>query len=125
MILMTESASPFSINSSMHFSPSILLCKWVVIRSSKLCFIPFTCSSYSSLCTTSKIALMFPERFSFCFSSATKLLMPALMASDLPENPIDFWRLSISLRISSVSEIETIGMSRLLLRNIKILTKCY
>ena len=45
--------------------------------------------------------------------------------SFVAENPIDFWRLSISLRISSVSEIETIGMTRLLLRNIKILTKCY
>jgi len=33
--------------------------------------------------------------------------------------------LSISLRSSSVSEIETIGMTGLLLRNIKILTKCY
>jgi len=29
------------------------------------------------------------------------------------------------LRISSVREIDTIGMTRLLLRNIKILTKCY
>ena len=46
----------------------------------------------------------------FCFSSERKFRIPALIASDLPEKPIDFFNLSISARISSFNEIDTIGM---------------
>ena len=106
----TLSASPSITNNSMHFFPSILLCKCVVIRSSKLCFIPDTTWSNSSLWTTKSIAWMFPANSDFCFYSETKVLIPALIASDLPEKPIVFCSLSNSDKISWFNEIETIGI---------------
>ena len=52
---------------------------------------------------------MLPDKSDFCFSSDTNALIPALIASDLPENPNDDCSLSNSDRISSFNEIDTIG----------------
>ena len=63
------------------------------------------------------MACTLPESSFFCFSSETKFLIPALMASDLPENPIDFFNLSRSERISSFNEIETMGIASVFIKH--------
>ena len=105
-ISLTSLASPFREKISRHLSLSILLCKCTIIILSKSCRMEETWSSESSSCTARSNELISPSNSSFMRSSDKRFLIPALIISDLPENPSDLSLSKLSI-MSSFNETLT------------------